>query len=552
MTRHIVLTRAPLPLRHALISLCLLGACGIALSACGSSAPSVPTRHIRLISILEDDGLLIRSPGPTLRAVRRLGVEVVRFDLRWRAIAPDPAAKAKPAFDARDPSSYPPAGWTVPDRIVRDARADGLRVYFTLTGPAPIWAAGPGMPRPSPKNKCPCGQWKPSVTAFGAFVHAVGERYSGHYTPPGASSPLPRVSFWAIWNEPNYGPDLAPQATDGSKLEVSPDLYRGLLDAGWRALAATGHTPASDTILIGETAPFSSGSPPGDFNGMVPLRFIRALYCVDMAFRPLRGDAAALRGCPTDATGSRRFAAANPALFRASGWADHPYQSNSPPTLGVPGPAGAGFAGFAELGNLERTLDRSASAYGGHLRLPIYSTEFGYKTNPAHFGYRPNPTNAYDPSPAEAAAWLNEVEYISWRSQRIRSYDQYLLEDPSLSASQYDTGLVALDGRRKPDVYAAFRMPIWLPRTTGPARSPLVVWGCVRPAPSTGRPQRVAIQLASLGSSDFRTVRTVTVNTALGCYFATSVVFGHSGTVRLAWSGAGPTLYSRTQPITLR
>ena len=167
--------------------------------------------------------------------------------------------------------------------------------------------------------------WKPSAAEFGQFVHAVGTRYSGHYTPAGASTPLPRISFWSIWNEPNYGVDLSPQAIDQSRVEVSPRLYRGLVDAAWSAFAATGHR--GDTILIGETAPrgITTGNSPGNFSGMVPLRFIRALYCVDTSFTPLSGTAASERGCPPDGAGSRHFAAEHPGLFQASGFADHPY-----------------------------------------------------------------------------------------------------------------------------------------------------------------------------------------------------------------------------------
>ena len=81
-----------------------------------------------------------------------------------------------------------------------------------------------------------------------------------------------------------------PQAIDNSTVEVSPLLYRELLDAAWPALQATGH--AGDTILIGEVAPRgqTTGDQPGNFSGMVPLRFIRALYCVDGSLHPLHGD----------------------------------------------------------------------------------------------------------------------------------------------------------------------------------------------------------------------------------------------------------------------
>src|SRR5207248_2268860 len=102
----------------------------------------------------------------------------------------------------------------------------------------------------------------------------------------------------------------------------------------WKALHATGH--GGDTILIGETAPrgITVGDAPGHFQGMVPLRFIRALYCVDANLRPLAGAAARSRGCPLDAAASKQFAAEHPALFQATGFADHPYpQGGIPPNV---------------------------------------------------------------------------------------------------------------------------------------------------------------------------------------------------------------------------
>ena len=57
----------------------------------------------------------------------------------------------------------------------------------------------------------PPGIWKPSPSAYGQFVQAVATRYTGHFIPTGNSPPLPRVQFWEVWNEPNWGSSLAPQ-----------------------------------------------------------------------------------------------------------------------------------------------------------------------------------------------------------------------------------------------------------------------------------------------------------------------------------------------------
>lgn len=531
--------------RSARITLfCAAVVLAAAVAGCGSSATSATHRsHSNLISIIEAEGFLHSDPPRALGTFLSMGVNEVRLFLPWSSFAPDPTSSTAPAINAADPAAYPPAVWSQLDQIVRDAAAAGIGLDLTLGGPVPKWAIGPGAPHGSPYDV----GWMPSASRFGQFVHAVAERYSGRYVPPGATRPLPRVSFWSIWNEPNYGHYLSPQAV--GPVEVAPRLYRGIVDAAWSALAATGHTPRRDTILIGETAPRGLAGPglPGDFSGMMPLRFVRALYCVDTAFQPLRGQAARARGCPTSAGADRTFVAQNPALFQASGFADHPYPDALAPnvrTTGVPGDSD--YADFASVGNLQSTLDRSAAAVGQHVHLPIYSTEFGYRTNP--------PTDLGLALPT-AALYLNQAEYLSWRDPRIRSYDQYLLTDPPAGArTDFDTGIRFGDGRAKPYVYDAYLMPLYLPVTRGHRNSRLEVWGGVRPAPvtaaRTGRRQRVMIQFEAAGASGYRTVRSLRLTDPHG-YFDVRVAFPGSGRVRLEWLGSGRPLHSRAQAITL-
>ncbi len=219
-----------------------------ALAGCGSSTPPASQVHGHdLISIFESGPQLRANPARTVARLKRLGVDVIKVFVPWNEIAPAPNSPVAPHFDATDPAAYPAVGWAPWDAIVRDATARGVGVDLTLSKP-PLWAAGPNPPKPGVHP-----QWKTSPQDFDAFMRAVGTRYSGHYEPTGATTPLPRVRFWSIWNEPNFGPDLAPQAIDANRVEVSPWAYRRLADAAWTALHATGH--GHDTILIGETAP---------------------------------------------------------------------------------------------------------------------------------------------------------------------------------------------------------------------------------------------------------------------------------------------------------
>lgn len=510
------------------------------LAGCGSGGASAPPLRTGPESLFQAPAQLAGDPAGTLSRLKALGVARVRVFVGWSAVAPGATSSVRPSgFTATDPSSYPAASWVTYDKIVRDAAARGVGVDLTLSGPAPLWATGAGEPR-----KGPAGVWKPNATEFGAFVRAVATRYSGTFKPPGFSRPLPRVNFWAIWNEPNYGVDLAPQAIDNSTVEVSPALYRGLLDAAWNALQQTGH--GNDTILIGEVAPrgITFGDSPGNFSGMVPLRFVRALYCVDDAYHPLRGSAAAIRGCPTDASGSATFAGQHPALFRASGFADHPYPQGQPPNM--PTADEPDYADLPAVPRLERVLDAVQRLYGSNTRFPIYDTEFGYQTNPPEKLLRAI-------RPATAAWYLNWAEYMHYQDPRIRSYDQYLLADPV--SGSFATGLEYVNGAPKATL-DAYRMPLYLPVTTTAAGGSLEVWGCVRPARyvslQTGRAQRVELQLQAASGGPFKTIRTVPVTNPNG-YFNVREVFNHSGRLRTSWTDPhGATFHSRIVIVTIR
>jgi hypothetical protein len=184
--------------------------------------------------------------------------------------------------------------------------------------------------------------------------------------------------------------------------------------------------------------------------------------------------------------------------------------------------------------------------YGSHTVFPIYSTEYGYQTHPPD-------TEAGIVSQPVAADYLNWSEYLTWLNPRLRTYDQYLMNDPA--AGFFATGLKSTAGVPKPS-YAAFRMPIYLPVNSTARGHALVVWGCVRPAPnaarSSHRPQRVRIQFRASAGGAFRTVATVPISNPHG-YFEVVEKFPASGTVQLAWTYPhGPEITSRAVVITLR
>jgi hypothetical protein len=527
-------------------------------------------------AMFQDDAELVYPPraevGRTLDTLQALGVDRVRVSVYWRLVAPSPDSDQQPRFGGDgqgDPAAYPRANWKRYDDLVRLAYDRGIRVNFNVVGPAPNWA--------SDGNE---GVDNPSAGDFGLFTWAVATRYSGTYKPPpgnqnpppptppnpnplplpiqfgsgdGLSPParmsaevpggtLPRVSYWSIYNEPNQRYFLTPQYQGG--WEASPRLYRAMADAAFDSLVKTGH--GGDTILVGETAPKGGGERSRDSN-MRPLRFVRALYCVDAGLRPLRGRAARALGCPT-ANQLRDFPRSHPALFQSSGYGHHPYSLLTPPSIRSENPDNVGMA---DLGRLTGALGRIFARYGQRNRLPIYNTEFGYQSKP------PDPWGF---PPYLQATYINEAEFMGYANPRVRSAHQFLLIDaPPYTQypvnsyqywSSFQTGLVERSGTVKP-AFGAYRMPIFIPGSRRSRPGTFRVWGGARPA-AKGSRQTIEVQFKSFARGARWSTLKAVVTRSLRNYVDTRVRIARSGVVRLAWRSPGGTVYySRLAPVTV-
>ncbi|MBW3607533.1 MAG: cellulase family glycosylhydrolase [Actinobacteria bacterium] len=495
-------------------------------------------------STFQDDPLLVYGTPEqqisTLNTLQGLGVDRIRVSVFWRVLAPANDQVQKPNFDATDPAQYQAKVWAQYDRLIQGAHARGISVNLNFTSPVPRWATTES-PRADIQET-----FNPNPEEFGNFVRAVGTRYSGSY------GGLPRVDYWSIWNEPNQAgwltPQWSPDPRPGSKsqIDASPAIYRKLVANAWQGLADTGH--GSDTILVGETAPQGQGNKKDLTQSIDALKFIRRLYCVDNNLNVLKGPQASLRDCPGDVS---TFVAQNPALFRATGYAHHPYALLSPPSRRS---RSADWVSMADLRALSSELKRIYRRYRQKMQtkrgVPLYLTEYGYQT-------APDPITRV--SFSKQAAWINEAEYMAYKNPNVRAVNQFLLVDdgpvagvdakknPGLAWRTFQSGLKLLSGKRKPS-YKAYMTPIFVKQQRVRRGRSAGIFGMLRPADAKSR-VRARIQFRTRGGKRWHTRRTVIVGGPRH-YFETRVVVRSSGSLRIAWRHGSRTLTSRAAKVT--
>lgn len=438
-------------------------------------------------TVIEDPARVL-SPDPAARTASlnetaALGADLVKISVTWRAYAPDGMGTTKPAADLSDPANYPAGTWDRLDEVVAGAQARGLKVWLTPTAPAPRWAVAketsPGL-----------GAYRPDAAAFGDFVEAIGRRY-------------PTVHFFSIWTEPNLKRFLQPQARSG--VIESAVHYRALFLAAQGALRASGH--ATDPLLFGELMPRSPASRDPQFSP--PLAWLREFFCIDRNGRALRGKTARRHGCS-------KFK-----KISAAGLAYHPYRLSGSPLSRET--ANKDYAAVNYMPRVQRVLDAAYKArHLAQRRMKIYSSEFGFQTNP------PEPIGA---SLTRVASYLNISEYLNWSDSRVATYSQYLLvDDTDLGAFQ--TGLRFTNGEIKPAVYEAFQTPFLAMRTRSANR--VTLWGGMRAKPAGTQP----IELQYQSGDEWKTAKTLPVSTNHGYYKTTVALSGaKSKHWRAVWSG---------------
>jgi hypothetical protein len=188
--------------------------------AASSTAHAAPGMEVGL----QDDSVFLYQSyynrQVALAQARQLGVTRLRVNVLWNRIASAQARQTTPPAQV----TY---NWGPYDSLVDAAAADGIKVQFSIAGPAPAWANG------KHRNSLHAGAYKPNPTLYGRFVHDVAQHFAG------------RVERYSIWNEPNWVGWLAPLAT-------APREYGRLFRAGY---AAVKRVDPHAQVLFGELAP---------------------------------------------------------------------------------------------------------------------------------------------------------------------------------------------------------------------------------------------------------------------------------------------------------
>ncbi len=383
----------------------------------------------------------------------------------------------------RDRTSTPPrrrrirrrAGATF-DAIVRAAAARGVGLDLALEAPAPLWATGPGVP-PRHGVRVP--------RRLGAVAHGVrAVRPRGRHPlqrplqARRASSPAPAGGLLVDLERAKLRPAARAAGRSTTRRSRSPPLSTaGCSTRRGARSRPTGH--GHDTVLIGEIAPrgHHGRRQPGELLGHGPAALhpgavLRGRLAASAPGASRRPSAAARRR----ARGRRRSRDKHPALFRAAGFAFHPYPQGFAPNVGTPDGLGADYADLPQLHKLERTLDGALSAYGSSTRFPLYDTEFGYQTNP------PEATISRAVHPTRAAAF-DEPGRVHELARCVASCPGTSTSWPTRPRRQqlrHRPAVLRRQAERRSTTRSGCRSTCRSRRRRAGTR--LEVWGCVRPA----------------------------------------------------------------------
>ncbi len=291
------------------------------------------------------------------------GGAMVRLQVIWKGVAvSQPVQPRNPADPAYD--------WRGADNAVKAAASRGLPILLTFQS-APRWAEGGDRPG----GPTQFGTWKPKPGDVGDFAAALARRYSGSFVDA-AEGPLPRVTFFQVWNEPNLQKYITPQwvRRDGRLRQFSAGHYRAMLNAAYPAINSV---HGSNVVVSAGTAPY--GEPPGG-DRTSPALFVRELLCLTRSLKPKR--------CPA------------PARFDVL--SHHPYNLTHPPGYKAVNRDDVAVADIGQRLRKPLRVAQRTNRVRPAGRKALWVTEFGWEDDKGL-------------SSARQARFLQEGFYRLWR-----------------------------------------------------------------------------------------------------------------------------------------
>ena len=390
-----------MPDRRRVLAATLVAAAGLCVPVAGVSAPAASAASGMQIGVYDEGETFFGDTGAVFARYKALRVGVLRVNLYWGG--PLGVAKSRP-FQASDPrdAAY---DWSIYDRTVLYAAANGIKILFSITG-TPKWANGNQTPNRAPFD----------YGLLRDFAYAAAARYSGMYVGEDGRT-LPAVRLWAAWNEPNNPAFLRPQFVKrGSKWVIQSAIsYAKICNAVYTGIHET--LFKNERVACGVTAPRGNNNPKSARPSVSPVAFVTA----------------------AKKAGMKRFDA----------YAHNPYYGvpTETPTTRPPGTLSGGTPTAITLANFNVLVAAVSHLYGPRR---FWITEYGYQTKP--------PDGQFGVSWSNQARYLTQAFAIAKRNPRVDLMLWFLVRDePNLAGWQ--SGLMTRDGVKKPAYTAFQRLP---------------------------------------------------------------------------------------------
>jgi len=397
----------------------LAAATALAVGLVVQAATASPAKHAAkqsthlLVGMNDEPDTLYGNPATAFATLKTLKVQVLRVNLYWGGNK-WAVANSKPS-DPTDPGD-PAYNWSLYDRLVQYAKTYNIQVMFSILF-TPGWANGGQARTVAPTD----------MQDLQDFAYAAAERYSGLWTPPSwqrnaslgiGNGPLPKVSMWTAWNEPNNPIWLSPQykKVGGKWVIWSAYQYAKICNAIYAGI----HSPAlgplpGEQVACGVTGPKGNDAPTSSRPSVDPLSFLGA----------------------ANSAGMKTFDV----------YAHQPYANsgNEAPDYVPKG----NTARRIQLGNINVLLAKISALYGPK---HLWITEYGYQTNPPD-------TSIFGTSWANQAKYMQQAYAIARKNPRIDMMLWFLVRDEPNIVSGWQSGLETVAGKRKPSWNTYIKLP---------------------------------------------------------------------------------------------